>query len=69
MKEAIPSYSWKQKDGKCKQNPWKETAEELTILNSKENSSEQLFQVYLYIAASPFRQLFYNICSLGIYLL
>ena len=38
MKEAIPSYSWKQKDGKCKQNPWKETAEELTILNSKENS-------------------------------
>ena len=38
MKEAIPNYSWKQKDRNCKQNPWKETAEELIVLTCKENS-------------------------------
>ena len=38
MKEAILNYSWKQEDRKCKQNPWKETAEELIVLTCKENS-------------------------------
>ena len=75
MKETTPGHSWKQKDGKCKQNSWKEAAGELIVLTCKEHScvlsktSEQLLQVYLYNTTSSFRWLFYNIYSLGIHLL
>ena len=47
----------------------KKTVEELIVLTCKEHSCFwQLLQVYLYIAASSFMQLFY-IVSLSIYLL
>ena len=38
MKETTPSHSWKQKDGKCKQNSWKKAARELIVLTCKEHS-------------------------------
>ena len=58
MKEVMYNYYWKQTDGKCKQNIRKEIADDLIVLTCKEH----------YIATSSFRQLFYNIYSLVIYL-